>query len=349
MWYQVNTGYGLTYVNQNRSKVLYFVKATILSVNCPMASEGTRKNEETFLIRRATSLADLQWVVKMATEEDILPREKEAECYFSAGLTPYFYIGELKGERISCMSLVRHGESSVIGGYNIVHKSYRGQGYGRKMMEVGLKNLSDQCNIQTLAPRSSINPYQKHGYQSGWIVNSYQFTASRGVEGLASCQLPPSVEQILPASQVDFEKLFAYSADMLGSSQTCKLLLAAWLCHLQESSWAAIDKNGEMVGYLIMSKTTRFTEDGYCIAPFFADSPAIARCLLKVAVEFAGENYPNHNNFAEIPVDYNPEGVSILEKEIGAKLIVDYTFMANKEIPNKPLSKVFSFASTQVL
>ena len=124
----------------------------------------------------------------------------------------------------------------------------------------------------------------------------------------------------MPASQVDFEKLFAYSADMMGSSQTCKLLLAAWLCHLQESSWAAIDKNGEMVGCLIMSKTTRFTEDGYCIAPFFADSPAIARCLLKVAVEFAGENYPNHNIAVFIPVDYNPEGIRLLEEEIGAKL-----------------------------
>ena len=135
----------------------------------------------------------------------------------------------------------------------------------------------------------------------------------------------------MPASQVDFEKLFAYSADMLGSSQTCKLLLAAWLCHLQESSWAAIDKNGEMVGYLIMSKTTRFTEDGYCIAPFFVDSSAIARSLLKVAAEFASENYPNHNISADIPVDYNSEGFSILEKEIGANPIVDYTFMTNKK------------------
>ena len=153
----------------------------------------------------------------------------------------------------------------------------------------------------------------------------------------------------MPASQVDFEKLFAYSVDMLGSSKTCKLLLAAWLCHLQESSWAAIDKNGEMVGYLIMSETTRFTEDGYCIAPFFADSPAIARSLLKAAAEFASENYPNHNISADIPVDYNPEGVSILEKEIGAKPIVCYTFMTNEKIANKPLSKVFSFASTQLL
>ena len=46
---------------------------------------------------------------------------------------------------------------------------------------------------------------------------------------------------ILPASQVDFEKLFAYSADMLGTSQACKLLLAAWLVHLQKSSWVAFD------------------------------------------------------------------------------------------------------------
>ena len=233
-------------------------------------------------------------------------------------------------------------------GYIIVHKSYRGQGYGRKMLEVGLKRLWDQYNIQLFTPTRVINLYLKCGFQSGWIAKSYQFTASRGVEGLASCQLPPSVEQILPASQVDFEKLFAYSADMLGSSQTCKLLLAAWLCHLQESSWAAINKNGEMVGYLIMSKTTRFTEDGYCIAPFFADSPAIARCLLKAAAEFASENYPNHNIAVIIPVDYNPEGVRLLEEEIGAKLYFDLTFMASKESP-KPLSKVFSIASTQVL
>ena len=43
---------------------------------------------------------------------------------------------------------------------------------------------------------------------------------------------------------------------MLDTSQTCKLVLAAWLSHLQESSWVAIDNTGEVVGYLIMSKIT---------------------------------------------------------------------------------------------
>ena len=59
------------------------------------------------------------------------------------------------------------------------------------------------------------------------MIMNYHFTASRAVEGLESSKFPPSVEQILPTSQVDFEKMFAYGADMMGTSQTCKLLLAA--------------------------------------------------------------------------------------------------------------------------
>ena len=156
----------------------------------------------------------------------------------------------------------------------------------------------------------------KKGYLLGWIVKVYQFTASHAVEGLASSQLPPSVEQILPASQADFEKLFAYGADMLGTSQTCKLVLAAWLSHLQESSWVAIDNKGEVVGYLIMSEIAGFPEKGYCIAPFFADSAPIACSLLKVAAEFASANSPCKtycNIVMDIPVDFNPKGVCILE------------------------------------
>ena len=59
------------------------------------------KNKKNFVIRHATSLDDLQWVMRMAAEEGFTPREKEAECYFTAGLTPYFYIGELNGEKLA--------------------------------------------------------------------------------------------------------------------------------------------------------------------------------------------------------------------------------------------------------
>ena len=236
----------------------------------------------------------------------------------------------------------------AIGSYYIIAKPYRGLGFGKKLYDFCL-SFSDRCNIQTFSFPYLKNYHQKQGFQAGWTVNTYQFNASRAVEGLASCQLPPSVEQILPASQVDFEKLFAYGADMLGTSETCKLLLAAWLCHLQESSWAAIDNAGEVVGYLIMSEVVQISEEGYVIAPSYANSVPIARSFLKVAAVFASANNPRHPLAMTIPFELNPEGVSTLEKEFGVWSVCETIFKAEKEIPNKCHIKVFSIASFDVL
>ena len=100
-----------------------------------MASEDKSKLKETYVIRRATSLDDLQWVIKQFAEMGLDNRAKEAECYYAAGLTDSFLIGELNGERISCISVVKHRENEAFGGYFFTAKPYRGQGYGRRMYE----------------------------------------------------------------------------------------------------------------------------------------------------------------------------------------------------------------------
>ena len=97
-----------------------------------MASDKLRCNN-TFIVRRANSLDDLQWVMHRATEEGWRQCENDAECCFTAGLTSAFFIGELNGDRIGSVSLVRHGDSPYFVGYLMVLKSYRGQGYGKKI------------------------------------------------------------------------------------------------------------------------------------------------------------------------------------------------------------------------
>ena len=210
-------------------------------------------------------------------------------------------------------------------------------------------SVTMQCNIQTHSLVHLKDANQKVGCHPRWTIKSYLFTASRAFECLASTQLPPSVAQIVPASQADFNKLFEYGADMLGTSQACKFLLAAWLAHLHKSSWVAIDNTGKVVGYLIMSETTCFPEDGYCVAPFFADSAPIARSLLKMAVSFASANNPRRTLSMEIPVDYNLEGARIAVDELGAKPTQEILHMSRKEVTTKGFSKVFSHASSQVL
>ena len=81
-----------------------------------------------FIIRRATWKGDLQWAIKLAN--GIIC----AECYFSAGLTNDFFIGELSGERISCIAMVRYGDSRAFISFFVVAEQFRGKGYGLKQI-----------------------------------------------------------------------------------------------------------------------------------------------------------------------------------------------------------------------
>ena len=308
------------------------------------------QKHKAFVVRHATSLEDLQWVIKRATEEGRMLREKEAECYFAAGLTPDFFIGELNGERITSGCVVRHGDSHYYGGLFFVQKPYREQGYGQKMVDTVVARFHDQCNLHSASVLNIKNArtFMNYPIMPGWISRRYAFDASLARESLASSQFPTSLAALLPASQANFEKMFAYSADMLGTSQVCKSLLGTWISHLQESSWVAIGNTGEVVGYLIMSKTVRFPEDGYFIGPFFADSAPIARSLLKAAVDFAAPHNPGHI-FLVIAAHLNPEGVNILENEFGAKRLADLVFFGTNGIPSKPQFKIFGAASVDVM
>ena len=308
------------------------------------------QNNRTFIVRRATSLEDLQWVIKRATEEGRMVREKDAECYFAAGLTPDFFIGELNGERITSTSAVRHGDSHYFSSLSFVQNPYKGQGYGQKTWDTVLASFHNQYNLHgaSVLNIKDARRFMKNHFMPGWISRRYAFDASLACESLASSQFPPSLAAIMPASQVDFEKMFAYSGDMLGTSKVCKSVLGTWLTQLQESSWVAIGNTGEVVGYLMMSKTVRFPEDGYNIGPFYADSAPTARSLLKVAVDFAAPHNPGHI-FLVIAAHLNPKGVSILENELEAKQLADLVFFGTKGIPSKPQHKIFGAASVDVM
>ena len=294
-----------------------------------------------FIIRRANSLDDLQWVLKLANR---MTRAKDAECYFSAGLTNDFFIGELNGERISCIAMVRHGDSRAFVSFFVVAEQFRGKGYGLKTWKAAFADIGEECEVQLTAVLNMQDQYKKSGFQPGWIVRRLKFSATRALESLSSCQTDV---KILPIKKANFDEMFAYSADMMGSSQACKSVLASWLSYAQQSSWVAVNDEGKIVGYLIMSKTSRFPEEGYRVAPFFASSAVIAQSLLKTAVEFAVPNKPEFI-FLDATPDLNSDSLDLMEK-VGADRMVDFVFMGTKGIPKRAHEKVFSCSSLEVL
>ena len=301
---------------------------------------------EGFTVRGACSLDDIQWILQESLGEDWLQRENEASCYFTANLMHYFYIGELNGQRISCLAVVKHGESCAFVGYYLVLKAFRGKGYGLKTWKFAFEDggIGKSYNVQLYAA-SMQSQYEQCGLKPDWILKRHTFTVSRAQKSLSDSQLPSSVAKILPGSQVNFEKLVEYGVDIMGSSQVVKSMLAGWISIGEESSWVATDDSDEIVGYLIMKKTARFPGDGYRIAPFYSNSAAIARSLLKHAVEFAAVSNSDHL-FMDLPRD-NLEGVSIMD-EFGATVSLEVVFMASKSV-KIPYKKMFGAASIDIM
>ena len=294
-----------------------------------------------FIIRRANSLDDLQWVLKLANR---MTRAKDAECYFSAGLTNDFFIGELNGERISCIAIIRHGNSLTFACFIVVAEPFRGKGYGLKTWKAAFADIGEEYEVQLIAVLNMQDQYKKSGFKPGWRVARFKFSAIRALESLSSCQTDV---KIFSAKKANFEEIFTYSADLMGSSQACKSVLASWLSYAQQSSWVAVNDEGEIVGYLIMSKTSRFPEEGYRVAPFFANSAVIAQSLLKTAVEFAILNKPEIIYLNATP-DLNSDSLNLIEK-LEADRVPDLVFMGTKGIPKRAHEKVFSCSSLEVL
>lgn len=128
---------------------------------------------DTFLVRHSTSLDDLQWIQQLATEEGWQTRARDAECY--SGIMRDFFIGELNGERISCISLIRHSEACVFAGYCMVLKDYRGKGYGERTRKAAFDEyVTDETTIQFIAVKHLVELYKRIGYQPFWAIRRYE-------------------------------------------------------------------------------------------------------------------------------------------------------------------------------
>lgn len=62
---------------------------------------------------------------------------------------------------------------------------------------------------------------------------------------------------------------------MIDTSETSMRLLTAMIKNTPKSSWIALGNRNEIVGYLIMYKTTNFPEGGYLINHFLPVLPEI--------------------------------------------------------------------------
>ena len=303
---------------------------------------------DNFIVRPARSLDDLQWMVKLTEDEGWRPRVSDAECYFTAGLVSNCFIGELNGKRISCSSLVTYGSELAFYGFYIVLKQYRGQGYGNRTWdEVEKKFDPSRLQIGLDAVVNMASAYEKRGYSKSWTNRRYDIEVTNGVKVLAGAEKLLSPKAIVSLTRnADIHELAVYDSKVFGAQR--ENLLAAWIT-VASGGWVVLENN-EIVGYLILRKTVRFSEEGYRAAPFFADDLTIAKVLFKAACEFVLEQDATATQkiAVDIPVEFNTNGVQFYEHELSGESVFDTIHMTTKGVPDLPLHKVFSLASLEI-
>ena len=131
-----------------------------------MVSESEDKN---LIIRRAKCWNYLHVVIKSVAEQGFTTHKKEAECCFSAGLTPYSYIEELNGKRIGWISRVKHADD--FGGYEICAKTYT-EVKDIEWSCFTAESLGDKSDIRMVVAKRLKDYVPKRGYHPGRILHS---------------------------------------------------------------------------------------------------------------------------------------------------------------------------------
>ena len=302
--------------------------------------------EENFTVRRANSLDDLRWIVNNLDKDGWRPREKDGEYLFAINFTRFIFLGELSGERVSCIAIIKYSEDLTYVGWYLVIEPHRGKGYGYRTWKYAFEasSIGEQCNVVLYAVSNMEQAYRKIGFKRVWVARRYRVTTSNVAKAL-SATTPPEEIKILPGSGVDINKLAEYDRSIYGVSR--QLSVASWIC-FGDVSFVAFNEKTDIVGYIILRKTINFEEDGYCVLPLFADNVSIALFLVRKVIEVIKRADQSIVLTFDVPLEGNPEGLEFLKISCEGETIYEQAFMSTKGVCHMPRNKVFAVASNEV-
>lgn len=300
-----------------------------------------------FIVRRLQTAEEVEIIVSKAAAVGWKPGALDHFSYFAADNTGFF-VGELKGEVISCISAVKYSNKYAFLGHFIVDKPYRGRGYGVATRTVALSSLPEGCNIALDVFEDEVLQHGRPlGTQPTWRNQYVTIPAGEGNLALANAQYQQETA-ILPASDLQFSDLIVYDTSIHGYSRP--LFLKQWISAPNCFAYVATHKNGSVVGYTVVR--TVFGQDGeWRVGPLLADNSQIAIGLYKAIFEKISAEDADATIMVDVPFGGlpNPDALGII-KQLPARLSdTIITRMHKYGVPSDlRLHKIFALTSTAI-
>lgn len=274
---------------------------------------------------RTMNPEDMTLAVEWARREGWNPGLGDAPCFYAAD-PEGFFIGEIEGEPVGCVSAIRYGESYGFLGFYIVTPGLRGQGYGLQLWDSAMRHVAGRALGLDGVPDQQDN-YRKSGFELAY--RNIRFEGG----GLGDPTLPTPLR---PLGNFPMEQVKAYDRTLFGVERD--LFLDHWLA--QPGAVALGAGTGDALsGYGMI----RPCHTGFKIGPLFADSAQQAEMLLDALLGQAPAGAPVYFDTPEV----NAEAVAFAEAR-GMNRVFETARMYKGEAPSIPMDRVFGVTSFEL-
>lgn len=273
-------------------------------------------------IVRTMSAAEVVMAVDWAAAEGWNPGRHDPHCFREADSNGFF-VGVLRGEPVACLSAVAYGEHFGFIGLYIVKPGFRGQGFGMRVWQHGMRYLGER-NIGLDGVVAQQANYRKSGFQLAHRNIRYQGR----VDGIGCAQ-------VTAAANVPFEQLLAYDRQCFPAPH--ERFLFAWIAQPEAVALVTVDA-GRIAGYGVV----RRCETGCKIGPLFADDAGVATGLFRALAA----SMPGEVIVLDVP-ETNPAAVALAQRH-GMTSVFETARMYTQDAPAIAIDRVFGVTSFEL-
>jgi ribosomal protein S18 acetylase RimI-like enzyme len=272
-------------------------------------------------IRNAT-LEEIDFFLSLAKNEGWNPGLHDTLPFYSIDPSGFF-ISELNGKIIGCISVVAYNDAFGFLGFYIIIPEYRGRGWGLQMWNHAMKYLGSRC-VGLDGVIAQQENYKKSHFQ--FYYRNIRF------EGRGFSLSPTALTEL---NKIPFEMVLEYDLPIFGLARD--VFLRRWIEMPNAYSLAKIEQD-QLKGYGVIRQCV----NGFKIGPLFADDLDIAKEIYAGLCGRAGDSPV----FIDVP-EVNPLALKLIH-DAGLKTVFETARMYNKPPPEQQLNKVFGVTTFEV-